>query len=119
YATGSIKHDKEACISLTGSSHLFSSPTQSLNYVECHDNMTFYDTLEFNHTKPMIKQAYQDLANHLVAIAQGVPFYHAGQEMYRTKFGVENSYNSPDDINAINWYRYGSVSKLRKLLWIR
>src|SRR5690606_30465422 len=24
-----------------------------------------------------------------------------------------------DDINAINWYRYSSISKLRKILWIR
>ena len=39
--------------------------------------------------------------------------------MYRTKFGVENSYNSKDDINAINWYPYSSIAKLRKLLWIR
>ncbi len=119
YATGTDKFNFNACLALTGSSHLFDYPTQSLNFVECHDNMTFYDTLDFNYVKPMIKQAYQDLANHLVAISQGIPFFHAGQEMYRTKFGVENSYNAPDDINAINWYRYSSISKLRKILWIR
>lgn len=119
YATGSTHHNKEAILSLLGSPHMFTYPTQSLNYVECHDNMTFYDTLDFNYSKPMIKQMYQDLANHMIAIAQGIPFYHAGQEMYRTKFGVENSYNSKDDINAINWYPYSSIAKLRKLLWIR
>src|SRR5690606_39111400 len=119
FATGTDKFNFNACLALMGSHHLFDYPTQSLNFVECHDNLTFYDTLEFNYLKPMIKQAYQDLANHLVAISQGIPFYHAGQEMYRTKFGVENSYNSPDDINAINWYRYSSIAKIRKILWIR
>ena len=40
----------------------------------------------------MIKQMYQ-ISPIMIAIAQGIPFYHAGQEMYRIKFGVENSYN--------------------------
>lgn len=36
-------------------------------------------------------------------MSQGIPFIHAGQEFYRTKGGVYNSYNSPDNINCINW----------------
>ena len=43
------------------------------------------------------------LANTIVLTAQGVPFLHAGVEMLRTKNGVENSFESPDSINQIDW----------------
>ncbi|MBN3490276.1 hypothetical protein JV173_01990 [Acholeplasma equirhinis] len=119
YATGS-KHDFEkVLLGLTGSSHMFNLPTKSLNYVECHDNMTFFDTLAFNYKDEVKKKMYQDFVNHLIAISIGVPFYHAGQEMYRTKFGEENSYQSSDDINAIRWYDYSSISKFKKILRLR
>ena len=59
--------------------------------------MTLFDTLHFNYKDKKIKHIYQDLANHIIAISQGIPFYHAGQEMYRSKDGVENPYKSPDD----------------------
>jgi pullulanase len=62
----------------------------------------------------------QDFANHLIAISQGIPFYHAGQEFYRSKKGVENSYNHPDEINQIHWrIKEESVKKLRALLKLR
>ena len=35
--------------------------------------------------------------------SQGVPFIYSGDEILRSKFGVSNSYNSGDSINAINW----------------
>ncbi len=119
FATGSKTLDQEASLGLVGSPHMFTTPEKSLNYVECHDNLTLFDTLEFNYQKTSVKQIYQDLANHLIAISIGVPFYHAGQEMYRTKLGVENSYKSSDDINSIKWYHYNSISKFKKILNIR
>ncbi len=39
----------------------------------------------------------------MTLLAQGIPFIHAGQEFYRTKGGIYNSYNTPDNINCINW----------------
>jgi pullulanase len=69
--------------------------------------------------KPEFKIA-QDFINHVIAISQGIPFYHAGQEFYRSKKGVENSYNSPDEINQIHWNTHiEGVKKLRRLLSIR
>jgi pullulanase len=41
----------------------------------------------------------------MTILSQGIPFLHAGQEFFRTKKGVENSYNSSDDINKIDWKR--------------
>ena len=78
----------------------FDNPSQSINYVECHDNYTVYD-----YGKYVLNLPEEDiidgarLASQIVAISYGAPFYHAGQEFYRTKQGVENSYKSNDEIN--------------------
>lgn len=119
YASGNKHLDKETMLALIGSPNKFNSPEKSINYIECHDNMTFYDKLSINYTDENIKKDYQDLGIHLTIISQGVPFIHAGMEMYRTKFGIENSYNSPDSINKIRWKKEESVDNLIKLIRIR
>jgi pullulanase len=48
------------------------------------------------------KQMYK-LALSIVLTSQGISFLHAGTEFLRTKKGVENSFESPDSINAIDW----------------
>jgi len=121
YANGNKLNAHKAMESIIGCPHMFKSPNQSINYVECHDNMTFYDKMLLitGHAQHEHK-VYQDFANHLIAISQGVPFYHAGQEFYRSKKGVENSYNHLDDVNQIMWQpQLESVKKLKKLLKLR
>jgi len=84
---------------------LFRYPSQSINYVECHDNNTFYDKAIValkGEDESMIKKV-QKLATSMMILSQGVPFIHSGQEFYRTKNGVENSYKSPDKINQVYW----------------
>ena len=44
-----------------------------------------------------------ELAQTVVFLSQGVPFILSGEEMLRDKKGVHNSYNSPDDINRLDW----------------
>ena len=121
YAMGSRALCQKMPSCLLGSPDLFESPAQSINYVECHDNMTFYDKMLLS--AGFEKEAFKemaDLAMHLVVISQGIPFIHAGQEFFRTKKGVENSYNSPDEINMIHWKPNSpSVRLLKKLLRIR
>ncbi len=92
----------------TGSSldkFLFFNPTQTINYVECHDNHTFYDRAKV--LRPELKEEqlkdYSALALSFVILSSGVPFIHAGQEFLRSKNGVENSYKSSDEINQIDW----------------
>lgn len=117
YALGNQKLVKKALMVVTGSKDLFDYPSQSINYVECHDNYTFHDRMvqSMEHDKLL-----QDFATHAVIIARGIPFIHAGQEFYRTKKGVENSYNSPDDVNMIHWPKsQKAINKLRKLISIR
>ena len=59
------------------------------------------------------------LSQAIVLTSQGIPFLHAGTEFLRTKKGVENSFNSPDNINEIDWIRktqYASVFEYFKNL---
>jgi len=121
YTMGNKQLIPKAMDTIIGSKNLFTSPNQSINYVECHDNLTYHDKmlLSCGFENPDFKYC-QDFANHLIAISQGIPFYHAGQEFYRTKLGVENSYNSPDEVNKISWNpKVEAVQKLRKLLKLR
>ncbi|MFK5883771.1 MAG: type I pullulanase [Candidatus Izemoplasma sp.] len=84
---------------------LFRYPTQSINYVECHDNHTFFDKAVKAMPEESIEQIKkrQRLATSMIILSQGVPFIHNGQEFYRSKNGIENSYRSKDSINHINW----------------
>ena len=82
-------------------------PNQCVNYVECHDNLTLFDKLEKSAVDSTLQERIKmhKLANGIVFTSQGIAFMHAGSEMLRTKFGIENSYNSPDEINQFVWSR--------------
>ena len=45
------------------------------------------------------------LAQTVVFTSQGIPFIYAGEEIMRDKQGIDNSYKSPDAVNAIDWRR--------------
>lgn len=84
---------------------LFSSPAQSINYVECHDNATLFDKLKFSNANLEEKDRLKiiKLINSVNVLAFGIPFIHAGQEFGATKNGVTNSYNASDKINGFNY----------------
>ena len=102
------------------------SPTQIINYVSCHDDLTLTDKLA--HSMPGSSEADRQraarLAQTIVFTSQGTPFMFAGEEVFRDKKGVHNSYKSPDSINAIDWHLkatnadqfnyYKELIKLRK-----
>ncbi|HTD93493.1 MAG TPA: type I pullulanase [Chitinophagaceae bacterium] len=80
-------------------------PYQTVTYAECHDNHVLWDKLaisEKNATEEERKQMDR-LALSIVLSSQGIAFLHAGMEFLRSKKGVENSFDSPDSINAIDW----------------
>lgn len=80
-------------------------PSQTINYVTAHDNLTLYDKLKAVHKDATEEElgAMAKLSNAIILTSQGIPFLHGGVDMLRTKYGDENSYRSPDSINAINW----------------
>lgn len=83
------------------------APSQSINYVSCHDNFTLYDKLKLSRPDASLFDLARMacLAGGLLLTSQGVPFLHAGVEMLRTKQGSGNSYNLGDNINQIDWSR--------------
>ena len=80
------------------------SPLQHVSYVSCHDDHCLRDRLE-EATKASEKDRLKmvKLAQTAVYTSQGIPFIFNGEELYRHKQGVKNSYNQPDEINAIDW----------------
>lgn len=80
-------------------------PTQIINYVSCHDDLCLTDKLAAS--MPGSSEADRiraaKLAQTIVFTSQGTPFIFAGEEIFRNKKGVHNSYKSPDSINAIDW----------------
>lgn len=81
------------------------SPKQIINYVSCHDDLTLTDKLakSMPETSEADRQRAARLAQTIVFTSQGTPFMFAGEEVFRDKKGVHNSYKSPDSINAIDW----------------
>lgn len=82
-----------------------SSPAQIINYVSCHDDLTLTDKLakSMPEASEAERQRAARLAQTIVFTSQGTPFMFAGEEVFRDKKGVHNSYKSPDSINAIDW----------------
>ena len=82
-------------------------PAQTMTYVSCHDNHTLFDKLAISRkdANEADRLKMHRLAGMIVLTSQGVSFLHAGVELARTKFGVENSYESPDSINQFTWER--------------
>ena len=90
-------------------------PVQMISYVSCHDDMCLVDRLKASipSLKPSDGQLsdgqmtelirLDQLAQTAVFTSQGVPFMLAGEELLRDKKGVHNSFESPDEINQLDW----------------
>ena len=81
-------------------------PQEVINYIEAHDNDTLFDAIAAKAPvdTPMAQRVrMQNLGMSILGFAQGVPFYHAGVELLRSKSMDRNSYNSGDWFNKIDW----------------
>lgn len=80
-------------------------PWNTVSYCECHDNHVLWDklTISVEDTSVAKRKEMYKLALSIVLTSQGISFLHAGTEFLRSKKGVENSFESPDSINAIDW----------------
>ncbi len=99
------------------------APGQNVVYSCCHDNNTLWDRLVrteygskpehdlFDNRNEMLVESNK-LSGAIVMTSQGIPFILAGEEFARTKYGDENSYRSPADVNMLDWSRtadYGDI----------
>lgn len=86
------------------------SPSQSINYASCHDNLTLFDKLALSNSSDSVEDRIRmnNLAAAVYMTSQGTPFLQAGEEMLRSKPLSDgsfdhNSYVSPDAINSLKW----------------
>ncbi len=90
------------------------NPEDNVNYVSAHDGYTLWDSLQAKlpfHTRtrdpgtaPLNERVVRQLlALGLIAFSQGIPFFDAGSELLRSKSGDQNSYDSGDWFNALDW----------------
>lgn len=95
-------------------SYWANEPYQVINYSSSHDNYTLWDKISLSCKEEsdyeLIKM--NKLAAVIVLTSQGIPFIHSGEELLRTKTDtdnniIENSYNSSDYVNKIDWNRKG------------
>ncbi|PZP29411.1 MAG: DUF3372 domain-containing protein [Roseateles depolymerans] len=83
-----------------------SQPDEVVNYVENHDNQTLFDVNALKlplDTSSAERARVQMLGAALVAFSQGVAYFHAGQDILRSKSMDRNSYNSGDWFNRLDW----------------
>lgn len=85
-------------------------PQETINHITVHDNYTLFDELQLRHgfaaagrDDLAITLRRHRLALSAVAMGQGVPFFHAGVDVLRSKSGDRNSYNSGDWFNYVDW----------------
>lgn len=81
------------------------TPAQTINYAECHDNLTLFDKLNASLNGADLERIIKadKMAAALVFLSRGTAFIQAGQEFLRTKNGIDNSYDSPDSVNSLKW----------------
>lgn len=65
----------------------FGTPSQAINYVECHDGFTLNDQLWMNHQTDSVAthDNRDELANAINILSEGVTFMESGQEFDQTK----------------------------------
>mgnify|MGYP000960981175 CR=1 FL=1 len=105
---GAIEHPQVRCDSVNYSQKPWAEqPTQMISYVSCHDGLCLVDRLKASMPGATPEQLVRldKLAQTVVFTSQGIPFIYAGEEVMRDKQGVDNSYKSPDAVNAIDWRR--------------
>lgn len=110
YCAGDLSKKDSFKYSLIGSCHpwgyrdgMFLDASQSINYIECHDNGTYYDFLDkyFNYSD-LDKMEIIKFSLASVIFSFGLPFIHMGEEIGQSKFMKENTYNLGDIYNKLS-----------------
>ncbi len=93
------------------------SPLEDVNYCSVHDNQTLFDAIQLKAAIPgttgnggdsiAMRARRQVVAMSLIALGQGIPFFLAGDDLLRSKDMDNNSYDSGDWFNKIDWTGQG------------
>jgi pullulanase-type alpha-1,6-glucosidase len=90
-------------------------PQEHIVYAAAHDNETLFDIIQMKAPEAATmadRVRMNNLAVSVVALSQGVPFFHAGDDLLRSKSGDRDSYNSSDWFNRLDftytWNNWGA-----------
>ncbi|MBI5353271.1 MAG: pullulanase-type alpha-1,6-glucosidase [Chloroflexi bacterium] len=81
-------------------------PQENIVYASAHDNQTLFDAIQVKAPAEATlsdRISMNNLALSIVMFSQGVPFFHAGDDILRSKSLNPNSYNSGDWYNKLDW----------------
>jgi pullulanase-type alpha-1,6-glucosidase len=81
-------------------------PQEAINYVSAHDNQVLWDIVQYklaSGTSMAGRVRSVNLAMDVVMLGQGIPFFHMGDDLLRSKSMDKNSYDSGDWFNRIDW----------------
>ncbi len=87
------------------------TPLEDVNYCSVHDNQTLFDAIQIKSAAAdiiTIRARRQVFAMSMLMLAQGIPFFHAGDDLLRSKDMDNGSYNSGDWFNKIDWSLQGN-----------
>ena len=110
---GAVEHPQVDAICCGNRQPWAKTPSDVVNYVSCHDNLTLWDKLCISRpdTTEEERLAMNRLAAAIVFTSQGIPFFLSGEEFARSKpiEGTdevsENSYNLPLFTNSLKYDR--------------
>jgi pullulanase-type alpha-1,6-glucosidase len=80
-------------------------PQEQIVYISAHDNETLFDAVQYKSPVTLTAQErtrVDNLGVSLVLLSQGIPFFHAGDDLLRSKSLDGNSYNSGDWYNKLD-----------------
>ena len=105
FASGNPAGVKDLMRGLIACPEWSGEPMQHVSYITCHDNYCLRDRIEVSAAEESeeTKIRMNKLAQTAVLVSQGMSFIYGGEELFRTKMGIDNSYQSPDSINIIPW----------------
>lgn len=105
FASGNAACREAVMRGLIGCPEWSGEPMQHVSYITCHDNYCLRDRIEVStqNSTEGDRIRMNKLAQTAVLVSQGMSFLYGGEELYRTKQGIDNSYQSPDSINIIPW----------------
>jgi pullulanase-type alpha-1,6-glucosidase len=81
-------------------------PSETISYVDAHDNETLFDALQYKlprATAMADRVRMNTLALATTALGQSPSFWHAGNDLLRSKSLDRNSFDSGDWFNRIDW----------------
>jgi pullulanase-type alpha-1,6-glucosidase len=87
-------------------------PSETITYVDAHDNETLFDVEQYKlpqATSMADRVRMNTVSLATTALAQGPSFWHAGNDLLRSKSLDRNSFNSGDWFNRIDWTRTEST----------